>query len=128
MTLSAADLRELELALGERLYLQLAGWHLYLKDAGLAQTLAMECAARLDQGAEIAARQALEAVQVPIGGGATRLPMARFVRLASFGTLRRFWNPFADRVAAPEGGLCWSSRSPMPGRSCARESAAWVAA
>jgi len=79
MTLTASDLKELELALADRLYLQVAGWHLYLGDAGLAQTLAIECAARLDQGAAVCARQALEAVLVPVGGGATRLPLARLV-------------------------------------------------
>ena len=79
MTLSASQLKELETALADRLYLQVAGWHLYLGDAGLAQTLAIECAARLDQGASVCARQALEAVQVPIGGGATRLPLARLL-------------------------------------------------
>jgi hypothetical protein len=79
MTLSAADLRELEVALADRLFLQVAGWHLYLGDAGLAQTLAIECASRLDQGAGVAARQALEAVQVPIGAGSLRLPLARLV-------------------------------------------------
>jgi uncharacterized membrane protein (DUF4010 family) len=51
----------------------------YLGDAGLAETLAIECAGRLSQGAEICARQSLEAVQVPIGGGPTRLPLARLV-------------------------------------------------
>ncbi|MBM5799841.1 MAG: DUF3181 family protein [Cyanobacteria bacterium K_DeepCast_35m_m2_023] len=79
MTLSASQLKDLETALAERLYLQIAGWHLYLGDAGLAQPLAIECAARLDQGVAVCARQALEAVQVPIGGGATRLPLARLV-------------------------------------------------
>ena len=79
MTLSASQLKDLETALADRLYLQVAGWHLYLGDAGLAQTLAIECAARLDQGASVCARQALEAVQVPIGGGATRLPLARLL-------------------------------------------------
>ena len=79
MTLSAGQIKDLENALAERLYLQVAGWHLYLGDAGLAQELAIECAARLDQGAAVCARQALEAVQVPIGGGATRLPLARLV-------------------------------------------------
>jgi hypothetical protein len=48
-------------------------------DAGLAEALAIECAARLDQGAGVCARLALEAVQVPIGGGASRLPLARLV-------------------------------------------------
>ena len=79
MTLAAADLEELTRAIADRLYVQVAGWHLYLGDAGLAQILAIECAARLDQGAEVCARQALEAVQVPNGGGATRLPLARLV-------------------------------------------------
>ena len=79
MTLSASELHDLEVALADRLYLQIAGWHLYLGDAGLAQPLAIECSARLDQGAAVAARQALEAVQVPIGGGSTRLPLARLI-------------------------------------------------
>jgi hypothetical protein len=76
MTLSATDLKDLELALADRLYVQVASWHLYLGDAGLAQTLAIECSARVDQGAKVCARQALEAVQVPIGSGSTRLPLA----------------------------------------------------
>ncbi|MFO0118546.1 MAG: DUF3181 family protein, partial [Cyanobium sp.] len=70
MTLSAQDLAELTSALADRLYLQVANWNLYLGDAGLAATLASECAARLDQGAAVCARQALEAVPVGIGGGA----------------------------------------------------------
>ena len=79
MKLSASQLNELERALAERLYLDIAGWHLYLGDAHLAQALAIECAARLELGAAVCARQALEAVQVSIGGGATRLPLARLV-------------------------------------------------
>jgi len=94
MTLNAADLKELELALADRLYLQVASWHLYLGDAGLAQTLAIECAARLDQGAGVCARQALEAVQVPIGGGPTRLPLARLVPAGQLRDLEEVLEPF----------------------------------
>ncbi|WP_115015783.1 DUF3181 family protein [Synechococcus sp. UW140] len=79
MSLDAAALRDLTTALSDRLYLQVAGWHLYLGDAGLAEALAIECSARLDQGAGIAARQALEALQVPMGGGSTKLPLARLI-------------------------------------------------
>ena len=79
MTLSAHQLQDLQRAIADRLYLQVAGWHLYLGDAGLAEALAIECAARLDQGIAVCARQALEAVQVPIGGGSSRLPLARLV-------------------------------------------------
>jgi hypothetical protein len=79
MSLDAADLRGLTTSLSDRLYLQIANWHLYLGDAGLAEALAIECSARLDQGAAVAARQALEAVQVPLAGGSTRLPLARLI-------------------------------------------------
>ena len=94
MTLAAADLEELARAIADRLYVQVAGWHLYLGDAGLAQTLAIECAARLDQGAEVCARQALEAVQVPIGGVATRLPLARLVPAGQLRDLEDVLQPF----------------------------------
>jgi hypothetical protein len=94
MTLSASELHDLEVALADRLYLQIAGWHLYLGDAGLAQTLAIECSARLDQGATVAARQALEAVQVPIGGGSTRLPLARLIPAGQLRDLEDVLEPF----------------------------------
>jgi hypothetical protein len=94
MSLSAGDLKDLEVALADRLYLQVAGWHLYLGDAGLAQTLAIECAARLDQGTAVCARQALEAVQVPIGGGGTRLPLARLIPAGQLRDLEEVLEPF----------------------------------
>ncbi len=94
MTLSATELNELRDALADRLYLQVANWHLYLGDAGLAQELAIECAARLDQGSGVCARQALEAVQVPIGGGSTRLPMARLIPAGQLRDLEEVLEPF----------------------------------
>lgn len=95
MTLAASDLEELSRAIADRLYVQIAGWHLYLGDAGLAQSLAIECAGRLDQGAAVCARQALEAVQVPIGGGATRLPLARLVPAGQLRDLEELLEPYA---------------------------------
>lgn len=95
MTLSAQDLEELSRSLADRLYVQVAGWHLYLGDAGLADTLAEECAARLDQGAAVCARQALEAVQVPIGGGSTRLPLARLLPAGQLRDLEDLLRPYS---------------------------------
>jgi hypothetical protein len=94
MTLSAQDLEELSRSLADRLYVQVAGWHLYLGDAALADTLAEECAARLDQGAAVCARQALEAVQVPIGGGSTRLPLARLLPAGQLRDLEDLLRPY----------------------------------
>ncbi len=79
MSLDASDLRDLTTAISDRLFIQVAGWHLYLGDAGLAEPLAIECSARLDQGATVAARQALEVLQVSLGGGSTKLPLARLI-------------------------------------------------
>ncbi len=79
MDLNEKDLRELEISIADRLYLQVAGWHLYLGDAGLAADLAIECNANLDQGASVAARLALESLQVPLGGGNVKLPLARLM-------------------------------------------------
>jgi Protein of unknown function (DUF3181) len=94
MTLAAQDLEELSRGIADRLYLQVASWHLYLGDAGLAQPLAIECAARLEQGAAVSARQALEAVQVPIGGGSTRLPLARLLPPGQLRDLEELLQPF----------------------------------
>ena len=78
MTLSSAQLDELSQALAERLYVQVAGWHLYLGDAKLARPLAEELAGLLDQGPAVAARQGLERLQVPVGGS-TKLPLSRLI-------------------------------------------------
>lgn len=94
MTLAAQDLDELSRGIADRLYLQVASWHLYLGDAGLAQPLAIECAARLDQGAAVSARQALEAVRVPIGGGSMRLPLARLLPPGQLRDLEELLQPF----------------------------------
>ena len=79
MSLPAAELQDLEQALSDRLYIQINGWHLYLGDAKLARPLAIECSARIDESAALAARKALEAVAVPVAGGASQLPLARLI-------------------------------------------------
>ncbi|MAR07877.1 MAG: hypothetical protein CL862_12355 [Cyanobium sp. NAT70] len=79
MSLPAKDLQDLQATLADRLYIQISGWHLYLGDAKLAETLAIECSARIDQGASIAARQSVEAVKVSVAGGASQLPLARLM-------------------------------------------------
>ena len=60
MSLSAADLQDLQATLADRLFVQISGWHLHLGDAELAGPLAIECSALVDQGAAVAARRAVE--------------------------------------------------------------------
>ena len=94
MAIDPADLRELTISIADRLYIQVASWHLYLGDAGLAEALAIECNANLDLGASVAARKALEAVQVQLAGGTTRLPLARLIPSGQIFDLEDILDPY----------------------------------
>ena len=94
MSLPAADLKDLQASLADRLFVQIGGWHLYLGDADLASALAIECSARVDQGAAVAARQAVEAVKVSLAGGATQLPLARLLPPAQLRELEEILEPY----------------------------------
>ena len=94
MSLPASELQDLQAALADRLFVQISGWHLYLGDADLAGPLAIECSARIDQGAGVAARQAIEAVKVPLAGGATHLPLARLLPPAQLRELEEILEPY----------------------------------
>lgn len=94
MSLPASDLQDLQASLADRLFIQISGWHLYLGDAALAGPLAIECSARVDQGAAIAARQAVEVVKVSLAGGATQLPLARLLPPAQLRELEEILEPY----------------------------------
>ncbi|KGG13104.1 MULTISPECIES: DUF3181 family protein [Prochlorococcus] len=94
MNLDLDQFRELESSISDRIYIQVEKWHLYLGDAGLAESLAIECKANLHQGASIAARKALEAVQVRMGGGKVKFPLARLVSSGQIFDLEEILDPY----------------------------------
>ena len=94
MSLSASDLQDLQNTLSDRLYLQISGWHLYLGDADLAASLAIECSARVNQGAELAARQSVDAVKVSVAGGASQLPLSRLLPPTQLRDLEESLEPY----------------------------------
>tara|TARA_Y100001968_G_C19048236_1_gene567849 strand:- start:234 stop:524 length:291 start_codon:yes stop_codon:yes gene_type:complete len=95
MSIELNELRELELSIADRIYIKVANWHLYLGDAGLAKDLAMECKAHLGKGTDVAARKALEAIQVEFGGGNTRLPLARLIPPGQIFDLEELLEPYS---------------------------------
>ena len=99
MTLEPADLRDLQAAISDRIYIQVANWNLYLGDAGLAENLALECVAYLNEGSGIAARKAIEKVQVQLAGGSMSLPLARLIPPSQIFDLEDILEPFADNAA-----------------------------
>ena len=79
MSINSIEVRELQHLIADRIYIQIEKWNLYLGDAGLAEALAIECQAYIDCGASVAARKALEAVQVKVGGGGAKFPLSTLV-------------------------------------------------
>ena len=77
--LSSAQLRDLEISIADRIYLQVQKWNLYLGDAGLSKALAIECQANLDKGSREASKKAFEAVIVRLGGGNTEIPLSKLI-------------------------------------------------
>ena len=75
----SSQIRELTIAIADRLFIQVGNWNLYLGDAGLAEALSIECNAFIGEGPEKASKKALESVQVQIGGNKSNLPLSRFV-------------------------------------------------
>ena len=94
MTLDTSQLKDLEISIADRIYIQVASWNLYLGDAGLAKALAIECNAKLDLGASDAAIKALESLQVSLAGGSTSLPLARLVPPAQLYDLEEILTPY----------------------------------
>ena len=92
--LSSDQLRELEISIADRIYLQVQKWNLYLGDAGLAKDLAIECQANFEQGANVAARKGLEAIQVKLGGGKTRLSLSKLIPPNQFFDLEEILEPY----------------------------------
>ena len=93
-SIDAVQIRELEALIADRLFIQVGNWNLYLGDAGLANDLAIECQINFQQGANVAARKALEAVQVNLGGGSTKLPLSRLIPSNQFFDLEEILEPY----------------------------------
>tara|TARA_B100000214_G_C23622136_1_gene470029 strand:+ start:35 stop:325 length:291 start_codon:yes stop_codon:yes gene_type:complete len=94
MLLNASELKDLETSIADKIYIKVAKWNLYLGDAGIANSLAIECSAYLSKGCDVAARKALESVQVELGGGNTRLPLARLIPPGQIFDLEEILEPY----------------------------------
>ena len=94
MKIDPNQLREVSIAIGDSIYIQVENWNLYLRDAGLADSLAIECMANLENGANIAARKALESVEVKMGGGNTKFPLIRLISSSQIFELEEILEPY----------------------------------
>ena len=92
--MDSSQINELAISIADRLFIQIEKWNLYLGDAGLAKDLAIECQANVDQGANVAAKKGLEAIQVKLGGGTTILPLSRLIPSNQLFDLEEILEPY----------------------------------
>ena len=90
----SSQIRELTISIADRLFIQVGKWNLYLGDAGLAKDLAIECQANFKNGANVAARKGLEAIQVNLGGGTTTLPLSKIIPSNQLFDLEEILEPY----------------------------------
>ena len=93
-SIESSQINELAVSIADRLFIKVGNWNLYLGDAGLAKNLAIECQANFEQGANVAARKGLEAIQVNLGGGNTKLPLSRLIPANQLFDLEEILEPY----------------------------------
>ena len=83
MTANAEFIEGLAADIGERIYLDIAKWHLYLNDAKLHQPLAEELYGLLEETplSQDAVQAVLKSFSIPVGGGRNEIPLADLVPL-----------------------------------------------
>ena len=92
--IDSSQIKDLALSIADSISIQVGNWNLYLGDAGLAMDLAIECQANFDQGANVAAKKGLEAIQVKLGGGKTILPLSKLIPPNQFFDLEDILEPY----------------------------------
>ena len=93
-SIDSFQINELAIAIADRLFIRVGNWNLYLGDAGLAKDLAIECKANFEQGANVAAKKGLDAIQVKLGGGTTSLPLSRLIPSNQLFDLEEILEPY----------------------------------
>ena len=76
---SQVQISDLENMISEKIFIKIEKWNLYLGDAGLARTLAIECISNFNKGSQEAAKLSLNEIKVKIGDGKEKISLSKFV-------------------------------------------------
>ena len=76
---SQIRISDLENIISEKVFIKIEKWNLYLGDAGLARSLAIECISNKDQGPLDAAKISLKAINVKVGDGLNSIPLIKLI-------------------------------------------------
>ena len=86
---STIQIEKLAAEIGENVYIDVSGWHLYLADAHLHTTVAEKIAPTLEDRAvdETTVTEILRSIQVPLGGKQVFVSLAQLIPTAVQGDL-----------------------------------------
>jgi len=76
---SQISISDLENVISEKVFIKIEKWNLYLGDAGLSRSLAIECISNKDQGSLEAAKLSLKAINVKVGDGDNSIPLINLI-------------------------------------------------
>lgn len=84
-------IEDLAVAIGDKVYLDVAKWHLYLQDAKLHTSLAEKIYPLVheDRVTETAVMDILQTMKVPIGGGKKEIPLIELIPTVGLSELMR---------------------------------------
>ncbi|UJB69326.1 DUF3181 family protein [Acaryochloris sp. 'Moss Beach'] len=98
--IATVDVEALAADIGEKIYIDVAKWHLFLSDAHLHQSLAEQFCNLLENGLleEPQILQVLSDVSVPLGGGKCKLPLIDLMPVAGQQDLMGILTDFRHRL------------------------------
>ncbi|MGY2767002.1 DUF3181 family protein [Thermostichus sp. MS-CIW-26] len=98
---SNPDIEQLAAAIGKEVYIDVARWHLYLRDAHLHTLLAERLAPQVMAGKvdEDAVTEILQGILVKVGGGRKELPLADLLPMQSLLNLLDVLEEFSRKWA-----------------------------
>ena len=76
---SQIQISDLENIISEKIFIKIEKWNLYLGDAGLARSLAIECISNFNKGSQEAAKLSLNKINVKIGDGEQTIPLYNLI-------------------------------------------------
>ena len=76
---SQIRISDLENIISEKVFIKIEKWNLYLGDAGLSRSLAIECISNKDKGSLEAAKLSLKAINVKVGDGVKSIPLINLI-------------------------------------------------
>ncbi len=98
---SNPEIEQLAATIGEEVYMDVARWHLYLRDAHLHTLLAEQLAPQVAAGKvdEAAVTEVLQRIPVKLGGGRKELPLADLLPMQSLLNLLDVLEEFSRKWA-----------------------------